>query len=141
MRRTFLTAVLAGTATFCAVISEAETETADAAAIARVIGDQIEAFKSDDFATAFTYASPGIRGIFGSPERFGQMVRQGYPMVWRPSQVEFLDLREQGGALIQEVLVRDAAGVDWLLDYEMVRGGTGWQINGVQIRDAPRLGA
>lgn len=139
MRRTFLTAILAGSATFCAVISEAEE--ADSAAIARVIGEQITAFKADDFATAFSYASPGIRGIFGTPERFGQMVRQGYPMVWRPSDVEFLDLREEGGTVIQQVRVRDSDGVPWLLDYQMVEGGGGWQINGVQIRVAPAVGA
>lgn len=139
MRRTFLTAILAGTATFCAVISEAEE--ADATAIARVIGGQITAFQADDFAAAFDYASPGIRGIFGTPERFGQMVRQGYPMVWRPSNVEFLDLRQDGSTTIQQVLVRDAKGVPWLLDYQMVRGGAGWQINGVQIRVAPAVGA
>ena len=47
----------------------------------QVISDQIAAFQQDDFETAFTYASPMIKGIFGTPERFGQMVREGYPMV------------------------------------------------------------
>lgn len=139
MRRTFLTAILAGSATFCAVISEAEE--ADAAAIARVIGEQITAFQADDFTAAFDYASPGIRGIFGTPERFGQMVQQGYPMVWRPSDVEFLDLRQENGSVTQQVLVRDAKGMPWLLDYKMVRGANGWQIDGVQIRLAPAVGA
>lgn len=139
MRRTFLTAILAGTATFCAVISEAEE--IDGAAITGVIADQITAFAADDFATAFGYASPGIRGIFGTPERFGQMVREGYPMVWRPSDVDYLELRQDNGSVVQEVLIRDAAGVAWLLDYDMVRSGSGWQIDGVRIRPAPALGA
>ena len=46
-------------------------------AIEAVISSQIQAFKSDDFATAFTFASPGIQRFFGGPERFGAMVRQG----------------------------------------------------------------
>ena len=57
--------------------------------IEAVIGAQLEAFAADDFAKAFTFASPMIKGMFGTPERFGQMVRGGYPMVWRPSRVEF----------------------------------------------------
>lgn len=139
MRRTFLTAILAGSATFCAVISEAEE--ADSTAITQVIEDQMSAFRSDDFVTAFSYASPAIRGIFGTAERFGQMVQQGYPMVWRPSDVQYLDLSEDSGSMVQQVFVRDAEGVPWVLDYQMVRGGGGWQINGVEIRAAPRVGA
>ena len=38
------------------------------------------AFKAVDFAQAFTYA-PNIKGMFGTADRFGMMVRNGYPMV------------------------------------------------------------
>ena len=78
--------------------------------IEATIGSQIEAFLRDDFAEAFTFASPNIQGMFGTHERFGQMVRQGYPMVWRPGNVEYLDLRSERGALWQRVLIRDRQG-------------------------------
>ena len=52
-----------------------------------VIGNQIEAFKADNFVEAFEFASPNIRGMFRTPENFGRMVTQGYPMVWRPAEV------------------------------------------------------
>jgi len=58
--------------------------------IKAVIGNQIEAFLADDFATAFTFASPMIREIFRTPENFGSMVRNGYPMVWRPAEIRYL---------------------------------------------------
>ena len=61
------------------------------------IEGQIEAFLADDFSSAFTYASPNIRELFGSAERFGAMVRNGYPMVWRPDEFRFLELREIDG--------------------------------------------
>lgn len=109
--------------------------------IEAVIGAQIDAFRADDFATAFTYASPTIRDLFGTPETFGTMVRNGYPMVWRPDEVRFLELREIGGALWQKVLIRDAAGAVHLLDYQMVNLESGWKINGVQILQAPDVGA
>ncbi|WP_338550826.1 DUF4864 domain-containing protein [Roseovarius phycicola] len=102
----------------------------------QVISDQLTAFQQDDFATAFTFASPMIKGMFGTSERFGEMVRNGYPMVWRPSEVEFLDTRDVGGALVQDVLIRDADGVYYELEYEMIAGEDGWKINGVRVRRA-----
>ena len=79
-----------------------------AAAIRQVISEQIEAFEADDFETAFSFASPGIREMFGTPGRFGEMVREGYPMVWRPGEVRFSDLAERDGRTVQRVLVTDA---------------------------------
>lgn len=106
-----------------------------------VIRNQIDAFLKDDFATAFTFASPGIQGIFGTAENFGAMVRNGYPMVWRPSDVEFGELREVAGRLWQRVIVRDGQGGLHVLDYQMIEGEDGWRINGVQLLRAPDVGA
>lgn len=116
-------------------------EGAPDAAIRGVIGDQITAFRSDDFATAFTHASPLIRDMFGTPETFGAMVRQGYPMVHRPADIRWLPLREQAGQTIQRVMIRDAAGRVHFLDYEMIPTGNGWQINGVRLVPPEGAGA
>jgi hypothetical protein len=99
-----------------------------------VIAAQIEAFLADDFDTAFSYASPMIQGMFQTPENFGVMVREGYPMVWRPSDVEFLSLETRQGVLWQDVLVRDAGGALHILEYQMVEGDEGWRINAVRVR-------
>lgn len=104
--------------------------------IESVISNQIDAFLADDFETAFTYASPMIKGIFGTPEKFGQMVRQGYPMVWRPSEVNFLSIDRRGKELWQNVMVRDAEGALYILEYQMVPGEDGWLINAVRVRKA-----
>lgn len=109
--------------------------------IENVIQSQIDAFLVDDFATAFTFASPNIKMLFGSPDRFGQMVRNGFPMVWRPGDVRFLELRDIDGALWQKVMIRDQSGGFHMLDYQMIKGANGWQINGVQILRAPDVGA
>jgi len=102
-------------------------------AITQTIQSQIDAFRADDFEQAFTFASPNIQGIFGTAQTFGRMVQQGYPMVHRPSAVQFLDLREDGGVLVQRVQVRDAQGKSHLLEYQMMNGENGWKINGVQL--------
>lgn len=110
-------------------------------AIEGTIQRQIEAFLADDFATAFTFASPSIRTLFGTSDNFGAMVRNGYPMVWRPADVRYLDLRTVAGALWQRVMITDAQGRVHMLDYQMVETPDGWQINGVQLLRAPDVGA
>jgi hypothetical protein len=105
------------------------------------IQSQIEAFLADDFERAFGFASPNIQGLFGSSERFGQMVRQGYPMVWRPGDVQYLELRSIDGRLWQKVMIVDRAGLPHLLDYQMIETPEGWRINAVQLLRAPTVGA
>jgi hypothetical protein len=110
-------------------------------AIRSVIGAQLQAFQTDNFAEAFSYAAPNIKGLFGTPENFGVMVREGYPMVWRPSDVQYLNLEERGGQLVQRVLVADAQGVLYTLEYYMVDTPEGWQIAAVTVLRAPQVGA
>ncbi|MEL6234352.1 MAG: DUF4864 domain-containing protein [Pseudomonadota bacterium] len=110
-------------------------------AIEGVITRQIEAFLSNDVDRAFTFASPMIQQMFVTPQRFGQMVRQGYPMVWRPSEVTMGELRRERGRLVQSVILRDGAGALFIADYEMIEIDGAWRINGVRIRRAPDAGA
>ena len=106
-----------------------------------VISGQIEAFKADDFEEAFTFAAPSIQLMFRTPENFGIMVRRGYPMVWRPAEVTFLDLREEGGRCVQTVQIEDAEGTIHLLAYSMTQTEAGWKISGVQFLEAPGVAA
>lgn len=108
--------------------------------IREAIQSQIDAFRADDFAQAFTFASPSIKGLFGTPENFGTMVRNGYPMVHRPAEVQMGELREVAGNLWQRVRIVDQAGRAHLLDYMMVETPEGWQINAVQLLPAPDVG-
>ena len=134
--RQFLAALAA---TLC-LVTAAPAEESAAPAIRDTIQSQIDAFLEDDVARAFTFASPGIQNIFRTPENFGRMVREGYPMVWRPESLRFLDLREVDGALWQKVLIEDAQGATHLLDYRMEPDGEGrWRIDGVQILRAPEV--
>ena len=109
--------------------------------IEATIQSQFDAFLADDVETAFSYASPMIKGLFGTPQNFGMMVRQGYPMVWRPDGIRYLSLREENGRPIQRVQIRDGAGMLHWLDYDMVQSDSGWQINGVRFVQMPGVGA
>ncbi|NVO24930.1 DUF4864 domain-containing protein [Donghicola sp. C2-DW-16] len=101
--------------------------------IRQTIRNQLDAFKSDDLATAFTFASPTIQGIFRSPEMFGHMVQNGYPMVWRPGTVVFLGLAEREGTLFQTVVIEDRSGKAHTLEYKMIQIDGRWQIDGVRL--------
>lgn len=136
-----MTRLLAALLLSLGIASGATAQAEPERAIQGVIRGQIDAFLKDDFVTAFTFASPGIQGVFETPEKFGAMVRNGYPMVWRPETVEFGELREVGGRLWQRVIVRDASGRYHALDYQMIPDGDGWRINAVQLLPAPEVGA
>lgn len=127
--------VVAGVVLWAGVVAAQETD------IRGVISNQITAFQADDFGAAFGFASPNIKGIFGSPERFGAMVRQGYPMVHRPEEVRYLGLRMEAGRQVQRVMIRDGAGRVHFLDYEMIEAEGGWQINGVRLLPPQGAGA
>jgi hypothetical protein len=107
---------------------------ADARAVREVIEAQLEAFKRDDAARAFSYAAPGIRATFGTPENFMAMVREEYAVVYRPRSVRFDAPMMAGGELVQPVHMTDAEGRAWLALYPMEQQSDGsWRINGCQL--------
>lgn len=119
----------------------AVSASAQQAEIEGTITEQIEAFKADDFAAAFQFAAPGLQAFFRSPENFRRMVTEGYPMVWRPAEVEYLELKQQGPAFYQIVRIVDGEGAQHYLVYRMITTSGGWRIAGVQILDAPGVSA
>ena len=109
----------------------------DAQEIRKVIEQQLDAFAADDAERAFSFASPMIRKLFGSPERFIGMVRRGYPVVYRPAAVAFLRPEVDQGEVRQDVQMQDSAGNTWIARYRMQRQSDRmWRINGVDLAPA-----
>ncbi|MBF9035005.1 DUF4864 domain-containing protein [Rhodobacterales bacterium HKCCE2091] len=108
--------------------------------IEATIGGQFDAFRRGDVPGAWAYASPGIQRLFGTEDRFAEMVENGYPMVWSPGDVRFIDLQTLGGVIVQRVEVIDGAGARHVLGYAMVETEDGWRIDAVQILRAPDVG-
>lgn len=105
----------------------------EAAALRGVIQSQMQAFEARDMSRAFSFASPMIQRLFDAPDSFGEMVENGYPMVWDNQDIVFLDARRLGMQIVQRVMVTDQNGVSHLLDYYMVATPQGWRINGVDL--------
>lgn len=112
----------------------------ETAGIETTITSQLEAFTSRDVSEAFTFASPMIQGMFGTPQNFGIMVERGYPMVWNNEEVRFGDQQDLGDIILQRVYIRDTSGTLHALEYAMVELPGGWRINGVQLLPSPDLG-
>ena len=110
-------------------------QAADGNAIVTVIRGQLDAFQADQATEAFSYASPGIQSMFQTADRFMQMVRAGYMPVYRPREVQFLDLVVDGGQLAQRVLIVGPDGVPVIAYYYMEKQDDGtWRISGVTLR-------
>ncbi len=112
-----------------------DLSSADRSAIRDVIQSQIEAFRRDDGAGAFGYASPSIRGMFGSPEIFMDMVRQGYQPVYRPRVFEFREIVSLHGQVTQKVHVVGPDGRPVTAYYPMTQLPDGtWRIDGCYLQ-------
>ena len=70
-------------------------------AIQQVITAQLQALKAGDGAKAMTFAAPGIRAQFGTPENFLRMVRDGYAPLLSARHTQFLEGALIDGATIQ----------------------------------------
>ena len=106
----------------------------DARAVREVIEAQLDAFRKDDGARAFSLATPGIRDKFGSPENFMDMVRSSYAVVYRPQSVAFDTPVVVDGDIVQPVRMTDAEGRAWIALYPMQRQPDGsWRTNGCQL--------
>jgi hypothetical protein len=111
----------------------AQADRSDAKAAAAPVVKQLEAFRRDDYDTAFTFASAEIQAQFNR-QTFEEMVRRGYPEIARSSfaAVVKTELAPHGAAYVT-VKIRGANGQSIEALYELV-WQDGWRINGVVTR-------
>jgi hypothetical protein len=127
--------VLVGILLGLAMPAAAQVSPSDQEAIRDVIQKQVEAFRRDDGDTAFGYASPAIRGMFGTPDVFMDMVRQGYRPVYRPRVFEFREIVTLHGMVTQKVHVVGPDGRPVTAFYPMTQLPDGsWRIEGCYLQ-------
>jgi len=115
---------------------------ADKTRFQSVISSQIEAFRDDDGALAFSFAAPSIKGKFQSVETFMTMVRRGYRPVYRPRTVKFGTVTDELGVPTQTVHIIGPNGAAWTALYAMERQPDGtWKISAVILRKEEGAGA
>ena len=122
----------------CALGQALGASDADRSAIRGMIQDQLEAFKRDDGARAFSYASPTLQTMFGSQERFMAMVKQGYQPVYRPRSYTLGEFKDTPEGTSLSVQIQDLEGLDWIEIYTLEQQPDGtWRISGCHLVKAP----
>lgn len=120
--------------------AKAEIAAADRATARTLIEGQLDAFRRGDGAGAFGFASPHIRALFSTADRFMAMVRDGYPALVDPQSVIFGELVEDPNGFVQTVYVTGRDGKSYLALYSLVRQDDGsWRIDGcvmVEVRSS-----
>ncbi len=107
---------------------------ADQAAIRSLIQSQIDAFRHDDDAAAYGYASPTIQQIFPSVGAFMDMVRGQYQPVYRPQSVTYGALSDSPAGPEQRVYLVGPDGNHYVALYTLQRQPDGtWKINGCEL--------
>ena len=92
---------------------------------------QLAAFAADDAERAFSFAAPELRQMFGTSALFMRMVRDSYPVVYRPASVTFLQPKPDQDVVLQPVHLTDAKGASWLAMYRVQRqADKSWRIAG-----------
>ncbi|EAU40757.1 hypothetical protein FP2506_03484 [Fulvimarina pelagi HTCC2506] len=112
----------------------------DAADVQAVIASQLEAFRQNDGEAAFVHAAPKIKSMFGTTDRFMEMVRTGYPPVYRSSNVSFGELTSSADGFRQDVFMTDPKGQSWVATYTLERQPDGsMKITGVYLKKSEEL--
>ena len=103
--------------------------------VQNVIERQMDAFRHDDAKAAYAFTSPTIREKFPDEAAFLNMVKRGYPPVYRPGNYAFGRSKVSEEMVLQEVLITGSDGKDWTVIYQVLRQPDGsYKINGVYMQ-------
>ncbi len=136
VNRAFASLLFAAAFALLAAPARAERVSSDdSRAVRAIVEAQLSAFAADDAKRAFSYAAPSIREMFVTPDRFMAMVRAGYPVVYRPASVVYLNPEWVEGQLLQGVQLTDRSGALWLAIYRLERQpDKSWRIAGCDVQ-------
>jgi hypothetical protein len=131
----------AGLAVLLTVLPGHADPAEDVAAARQVISQQIEAFRQDDAPTAYSHAAPTVQAMFPTPAVFMEMVRRGYPAVYRATRYSFDPAKPHpGSGLLQPVRLEWNGGSPMIAIYLLDRQANGdWKIEGVVLSPDERI--
>lgn len=96
-----------------------------------VVNQQLAAFRSADFQSAYRHAAAGVQQKF-TVRQFAEMVRQNYPEMTRAYRVEFGMARVQGASAVVQVFFLAANGSVRSFIYHLTSESNSWKIDRVQ---------
>jgi len=113
----------------------------DKSQMQQAIDGQLQAFKADDGARAYSYAAPLISQIFPSVDQFMTMVKRGYTPVYSNQKYSFGQLStDANGRPAQHVLITGTDGKTYDAVYFMELEADGsWKIAGCSLAELPNV--
>ena len=99
--------------------------------LAKVIENQLTAFRAEDYTHAYTFAAAGIKQMV-NPSDFERMVKTAYPAIAHSASAEYgltLDSGEEAVVNVRVVSATDGQAVDYL--YTLGKEDGAWKITGV----------
>ena len=96
-----------------------------------VVNQQLNAFRSADFQSAYRYAATGLQQRF-TLRQFEEMVRHNYPEMTRADRVEFGLVKMQGTSAVVQVFFFADDGAVRSFIYSLTNESNAWKIDGVQ---------
>ena len=103
-------------------------------ALTNVVESQLAAFRTKDYATAYTFATAGIKEKFPL-NAFEQMVKTGYPIIAASRSARFGDCFDNGRKAILNLTVIGRGGQMLECQYLLELEGDRWKIAGVIQRN------
>jgi len=96
-----------------------------------IVNNQIAAFRTADFDTAYRHAATGVQQKFSRNE-FEQMIRRDFSPMTQAEHVEFGAIIVTGGSAVVQVLLRAPDGAVRGFLYSFTAESDGWKIDGVR---------
>ncbi|WP_417691568.1 DUF4864 domain-containing protein [Roseibium sp.] len=108
----------------------------------QIIQNQMQAFQRGDATSAFGLATRTLQKRYQSPDVFIEMVKRGYPPVYRPQSVTFGKIKDTDFGPVQEVYLIGPKGQNWLALYSFEQQDDGaWKISGCYLTKSSGLAA
>jgi hypothetical protein len=114
--------------------------TGDWRAIRTVVAKQMKAFRLNDDEAAFSLASPGVRRVFESADKFMEMVRTEYGAVYHSRSYRFLRPAMLDGEPVQPLEVIAPDGAVSIAAFSMERqADRTWRISGCWLLESKQF--
>ena len=114
-------------------LSEDEIETE----LRRVIESQLTAFRQDDYARAYNFASSALKTRISLPA-FERMVKSGYPFIAKSSAVQFGVILDNGEEALVNATIAGESGALRHYQYLLQRERSGWKI--ISVTEVKSIG-
>jgi hypothetical protein len=106
--------------------------------IEQAIRAQIRAYVARDADVAFAKLAPSTQRFFGQPDKFLRSMAQEVPAMLDTKRFAFLGVERTGKRVVQQVLITDSNGHEWLAEFQLELLDAGdWRIKGCILQSTP----